>query len=652
MGRERRLPVGAEVQAGGTHFRVWASRHQRVEVELESEGTPVRVELDSEPGGYFSKLVPGVEAGDLYRFRLGEESAYPDPASRFQPNGPHGPSQVVDPSAFAWTDSDWKGVSLPGQVIYELHIGTFTREGTWSAAARELPELARAGITVIEVMPIADFAGRFGWGYDGVNLFAPTRLYGTPDDFRRFVDTAHANGLGVILDVVYNHLGPDGNYLPQFGPYLSDRHKNEWGDNINFDGPDAGPVREYFATNAGYWIDEFHLDGLRLDATHAIVDDSPEHILVEVGRQAKKSARGRATMVVNENESQHAKMVRPVERGGYGLDGLWNDDFHHSAMVALTGRNEAYYSDHLGTPQEFVSVAKYGYLFQGQRYAWQENRRGTPAFDLSPWRFVTFIQNHDQVANSGRGLRCQQLTSPGRYRAMTAVLLLFPGTPMLFMGQEFASSAPFFYFADHNPELAKLVRAGRAEFMTQFRTLDRPDLAAWLPDPGDPATFEQCKLDFAERQRNSCEYRLHKDLLHLRREDPAFRPRDERSVDGAVLGPEAFVIRYFEGTPDGTKDRLLLVNFGRDLYLDRAPEPLLAPPEGHGWEVLWSSESLDYGGDGTPPPEAVDGWRVMGDAAVVLAPEMLPSIDRAAAHKAAEDRAKERKRRERTRLME
>ncbi len=652
MSPQRRLPIGAEVQHGGVHFRVWAPLHRQVEVVLESEGTPFRVSLDAEHKGFFSAFVPGVEAGDLYRFQLSDGNSFPDPASRFQPDGPHGPSQIVDPAAFVWTDSKWKGASLAGQVIYEMHVGTFTREGTWAAAALELPELADLGVTLVEVMPVAEFAGEFGWGYDGVDLYAPTRLYGTPDDFRQFVDDAHRVGVAVILDTVYNHFGPDGNYLPKFGPYLSNQHKNEWGDNINFDGPDAGPVREFFAANAGYWIDEFHLDGLRLDATQAIRDDSPEHILVEVGRRVRSAARGRATIIVNENEPQHAKMVRSVERGGYGLDGLWNDDFHHSAMVAMTGRNEAYYSDQFGAPQEFISAAKYGYLFQGQRYSWQEQRRGTPAFDLAPWQFVNFIQNHDQVANLGHGARCHQVSSPGRYRAMTAVLLLFPGTPMLFQGQEFAASTPFFYFASHQPELAKLIRAGRAEFMSQFRSLDRPDLFAWLPDPGDLATFERCKLDFAERQKHAHDYRLHKDLLRLRREDSAFRPRDTRWVDGAVLGPHAFVLRYFEGTPDGTKDRLLLANFGRDLYLDQAPEPLLAPPEGCGWNLLWSSEAPDYGGTGTPPTEAADGWRVTGEAAVLLAPERLPPFDRTAAHKAAEGRAKERKRRERTWLKE
>jgi maltooligosyltrehalose trehalohydrolase len=340
-----------------------------------------------------------------------------------------------------------------------------------------------------------------------------------------------------------------------------------------------------------------------------------------------------------------------VEKGGYGLDGLWNDDFHHSAMVALTGKNEAYYTDHLGTPQEFLSAAKYGYLFQGQRYSWQEQRRGTPAFDLAPWRFVNFIQNHDQVANSGRGLRCRELSSPGRYKAMTAAMLLFPGTPMLFMGQEFAARSPFHYFADHVPELAKLVHEGRTEFMTQFRSLDRPDLAAGLPVPHARETFERCKLDFADRERNAPLYRLHKDLLKLRKTDPAFRPTDRRIVDGAVLGPQAFVLRYFPSESDRTLDRILLVNMGRDWHLDQAPEPLLAPPEGHGWAVQWSSDAPEYGGDGTAPPETISGWRLPGEAALLLAPvpEAPPDEETKLRAKADGD---ERKRRERTGISE
>jgi maltooligosyltrehalose trehalohydrolase len=623
---KRRLPIGAEVLADGSvHFRVWAPRRREVAVVLEGgtaggEERPLIAPLQSEGNDYFSGRVLQARPGTLYRYRLdGEATAYPDPASRFQPQGPHGPSEVIDPSVFPWADQHWQGCGLEGQVIYEMHLGTFTREGTYEAATRQFPALADLGITVVEIMPVAEFPGRFGWGYDGVDLFAPTRLYGRPDDLRRFVDRAHAAGLGVILDVVYNHVGPDGNYLKEFSKdYFTDRYKNEWGEAINFDGPDAGPVREFFLANAGYWIDEFHFDGLRLDATQQIFDRSGEHILAAITRRAWEKARGRATLLVAENEPQEVKLVRPLDQGGYGLDGLWNDDFHHSATVILSGHNEAYYTDYLGTPQEFISVAKWGYLYQGQRFKWQKKRRGTPTFGLKPATFITFIQNHDQVANSARGLRCHLLASPGRYRAMTALMLLLPGTPMLFQGQEFTASSPFVFFADHNKELARLVRTGRAKFLSQCLSIAQPEMQALLPDPGDPSTFERCKLDFSERARHGEAYALHHDLLRLRRNDPVFRTARIHGLDGAVLGREAFVLRYFGG-PDG--DRLLMVNFGRDLLLDPAPEPLLAPPEGKRWKTLWSSEDPRYGGQGTPPPETEENWRLPGQAAVVLRPE-------------------------------
>src|SRR5947209_4399304 len=312
---DRRLPVGAEVlPGGGVHFRVWAPRRREVEVAL--EGGPA-VRLSAEGGGYFSGRSAEAGAGALYRYRLDGEGPFPDPASRFQPQGPHGPSQVIDPGTFRWTDGDWKGVGRDGQVLYELHVGTFTREGTWEAAARELPALAELGVTVVEMMPVAEFPGRFGWGYDGVDLFAPTRLYGTPDDLRRFIDRAHAAGLGVLLDVVYNHFGPDGNYLKQFTPaYFTDRYKNEWGEAVNFDGPDAAPVREFFLANAGYWIDEFHLDGLRLDATQQMFDRSPHCIIEEFATAARDNAPGRSTIIVAENEPQEVKLLRSVQDGG------------------------------------------------------------------------------------------------------------------------------------------------------------------------------------------------------------------------------------------------------------------------------------------------------------------------------------------------
>jgi maltooligosyltrehalose trehalohydrolase len=616
----RRLPAGAEVlPGGGVHFRVWASRRKRVEVVVESGGGRSLTELEAEDGGYFSGVVDEARDGTLYRFRLdGDDYLYPDPASRFQPEGPHGPSRVVDPSKFRWTDGAWKGAALKGQIIYELHVGTFTRRGTWEAAARELKELAGVGVTCIELMPVAEFPGRFGWGYDGVGLFAPTRLYGEPDDLRRFVDEAHAAGIAVILDVVYNHLGPDGNYLPQFSAdYFTDRFETDWGDPINFDGPGSGPVREFILANARYWVEEFHMDGLRLDATQNIYDDSEDHIIAAVVREVRAAARGRETIIVGENEPQHTNLVRPPEQGGYGLDALWNDDFHHSAMVALDGHNEAYYTDYLGKPQEFISAVKYGYLYQGQHYKWQKKRRGSPGLDLKPEHFINFIQNHDQLANSGQGERAHRLTGPGRFRAMTALVLLAPGTPMLFQGQEFAASAPFFYFADHEGALAEQVRGGREKFLRQFPSIATAESQACIPVPHDPATFERCKLDFEERERHAGVYALHRDLLKLRREDPVFKLQRKGGVDGAVLGPEAFVLRFFA---DDGQDRLLVVNFGTDIHLDPAPEPLLAPPRRMRWGVLWSSESVAYGGCGTPPPDTDENWRITGHAAVALAP--------------------------------
>lgn len=613
----RRYPVGAEVVAGGVHFRVWAPQRKLVDVKLE-DGTlhPLAAEAD----GYFSRFVPNLGAGTRYRIALDSGDAFPDPASRFQPEGPHGPSEVVDASRYRWDDSVWRGASIKGQVIYEMHVGTFTKDGTWAAATRELPELAACGITCIEVMPIADFPGKFGWGYDGVNLYAPTRLYGTPDDLRRFIDSAHALGIAVILDVVYNHLGPDGNYIMQFTPaYFTDKYKTEWGEPINFDGPDSGPVREFFLSNAAYWIDEYHFDGLRLDATQNIYDDttdSSKHILAEIAMSVRAAAKGRETIIVAENEPQHPRLVRPIDSGGYGLDGLWNDDFHHSAMVALTGRAEAYYTDYRGAPQEFISAIKYGYLYQGQWYSWQSQRRGQAGLNVPPAAFVTFIQNHDQVANSGRGLRAQQLTSPGRYRAMTALTLLAPGTPMFFQGQEFAASAPFFYFADHEPDLAAKVSSGRQEFLTQFVSLADSAMERVLADPAKPETFTRCKLDFTERETHRAAYDLTKDLLRLRREDPAFNAQAPGSVDGAVILESAFVLRFFR---DDGSDRLLIVNFGRDVHTPTCPEPLLAPPDGMKWTILLSTEDPKYGGSGTPVVDGDEhGRRLIGEASVVL----------------------------------
>jgi len=614
--KERTLPGGAELASTGVHFRVWAPDRKEVTVVATSGGRKIAVGLKPETGGYWSATAAGLRAGDRYGFRLDSDSrTYPDPFSRFQPDGPHGPSEVVDPAAFAWTDGGWKGIALPGQVLYELHVGTFSPAGTWKGAAEHLDKLADLGVTCIEVMPVAEFPGEFGWGYDGVSLFAPSHLYGTPDDFRRFVDRAHGLGLGVILDVVYNHLGPDGNYLPAFSShYFSDRHKTDWGEAINYDGPQSEAVREFFVSNATYWIREFHLDGLRLDATQNIYDSSPLHVVAELSRDARRAAGGKSLLLIAENEEQRSLLLRPIEEEGHGLDAVWNDDFHHTAIVALTGQSEAYYSDYRGTPQELISAIKRGYLYQGQTSAWQKKRRGTSALKTPPRRFISFLENHDQVANSARGSRRHQLGHPGQYRALTALLLLAPTTPLLFQGQEFAAQAPFLYFADHHSELAPLVAEGRRKFLSQFPSLTSPETQQGIPDPADRETFERCRLDWSERERNAEMVSLHRDLLTLRREDPVLS--GGASVDGAVLGDNAFLIRFF--APDGL-DRLFLMNLGQDLTLAPAPEPLLAEPDGAVWETLWSSDAPHYGGPGIPPLEQQGGWSLAKHSAVLLA---------------------------------
>jgi maltooligosyltrehalose trehalohydrolase len=613
----RRLPVGADflLAQNGTHFRVWAPVRKEVRVVFRESFPPLH--LEPEGNGYFSAWAPGIPPGTRYKYELDAEDPYPDPASRFQPDGPHGFSEVINPDSFPWTDHSWPGISLPGQVIYEIHLGTFTPEGTWNSAAEKLPYLSETGITLLEIMPVADFPGKFGWGYDGVQLYAPASIYGSPDDMRRFVDRAHALGIAVILDVVYNHIGPDGNYLPKFSPfYFSQELETDWGAAINYDGQNCAPVREFFRENASYWIREFHLDGLRLDATQDIHDSTQPHIIAEIACAARQAAGKRGIVLIGENEPQDTNLIRPAESGGCGLDALWNDDYHHTAIVALTGKADAYYTDYRGTPQEFISAAKYGYLFQGQWYRWQKQRRGTPSLGLPRPAMVNFIQNHDQVANSGRGQRVHELSSPGAFKALTALTLLCPGTPLLFQGQEFCSSSPFLYFADHKPELARQVFNGRREFLAQWRSLALPEVAACFHDPASPRTVELCKLDFSEVEKHAAMYALHRDLLRLRRQDPVISRQGADGLDGAVLSAHCFLLRFF--SPGFDKDRLLFVNLGTDLDLNPAPEPLLAPPRNMRWSTLWSSDDPQYGGCGTPPLETEESWKIPGLAAAVL----------------------------------
>ncbi len=612
------MAIGAEVCDGGVSFRVWAPNGRKVSVVLEPSGfrCPLRPETD----GYFSEFVPNIESGQLYRFFVDEQGPFPDPASRFQPSGPFGPSQVVDEARFNWSDDAWTGLRPVGQVFYEMHVGTFSSEGTWRSAAERLPELKDVGITTIEIMPVGEFPGRFNWGYDGVNLFAPSRNYGEPDDFRFFVNEAHRLGIGVILDVVYNHFGPSGNFIGNFSSsYFSERYENEWGNAINFDDEHSHGTREFFLENAKYWIREFHLDGLRLDATQQIFDASPLHILDEIEVATRREARGRGVLLICENESQDTKLVRKRAEGGYEMDGLWNDDFHHSALVALTGQNEAYFNDYRGTAQEFISSAKWGYLYQGQWYSWQAKRRGTACIDLPPSVFVNFLENHDQVANSARGDRLFQRTSQGKHRAMTALLLLLPSTPLLFQGQEFASSKPFLYFADHEPELAKHVKEGRIKFLSQFPSLAGEEAEAILPDPAEEATFLRCKLSDEERSQNLAAISLHRDLLRLRKNDSIFSGCERSHLDGEVISEQCFLIRLFGVDGD---DRVLLVNLGRELQVSPRPFPLLVPPAGREWKLIWSSQEFSYGGVGMPELEWDGIFKIPGETTIVLSPEL------------------------------
>ncbi len=577
-----RLDLGANVTEEGTTFRVWAPERNNVAVELSNHETFV---LSKHESGYFTGQFPEIKKNALYKFQLDDGARFPDPCSRYQPQGPHGPSQIIDPQEFPWTDHNWKGIQMAGQVIYELHVGTFTEEGTLDAAARELDRLKDIGVTVIELMPLNECAGRWNWGYDGVDLFAPYHVYGPPDALKRFVDSAHALRMAVVLDVVYNHFGPDGNYLTQFSDNYFSKQDTEWGEAINFDGPNCEAVRHFFIQNACYWISEFHLDGLRLDATQSIFDNSRRHILAEISANARAAAGDRAIILIAENEPQNVRCVQSIDEGGFGLDAMWNDDFHHASRVAITGFSEAYFTDYTGNASEFVALAKHGFLFQGQYYGWQKKNRGTPTLHVPKCSFVTYTQNHDQVANHPDGKRLHEITDQQTYRALLGFALLAPGTPMLFMGQEFESPRPFHFFTDHNKELAKAVDAGRREFLSQFPTYrDSPALAAML-NPNDEVVFSQSKIGSPRTERALSASAFVKELLSLRRTDPVLA-QSEPHIDGAVLHSKSFALRYFDATHG---DRLMIVNLGSAFDFSPVSEPLLAPPENSDWNLLWTS---------------------------------------------------------------
>jgi maltooligosyltrehalose trehalohydrolase len=453
-----------------------------------------------------------------------------------------------------------------------------------------------------------------------VNLFAPCPVYGSPDDLRRLVDDAHRLGLSVILDVVYNHLGPDGNYLSQFSKsYFTDKYPAEWGEPIRFEGEEARPVRDFFVQNAVYWISEFHFDGLRLDATQSLFDSSKPHIIAELAEAAREATPDRRLLIIGETEPQDVTLVRPREQGGHGLDAIWVDDFHHTARVRATGRAEAYTQDYHGNARELLSCALRNSLYQGQWYAWQKKGRGSVLRGTDPKRVIFFLQNHDQIANLLRGQRLHHVAAPSVARALTTFWLLLPQTPLLFMGQEFWASSPFFFFVDHVPELQKKVNEGRAEFVAQFASARCAMETEGYELPSVDEAYRRSQLDHAERDqpghREALE--LHRALLELRRTDPCFSAQDRSQLDGAVLGEDALVLRY-----SGEKgDRLLLLNLGSDLRYEPCPEPLLAPLPGTRWRRLLSSEEIRFGGGGVCHPDGTGTWLLPGYTALVLASE-------------------------------
>lgn len=604
------MPIGAQPDAAGTRFRVWAPVARTVEVLVAQGDRRGSYALAREPDGYFTAHVAGIGAGARYSYRVDGGDPRPDPAARAQPEGPHGPSEVVDPAAFSWHDTDWHGVPLEDLVIYELHVGCATPSGTFDGLIARLDNLVRLGVTAIELMPVAQFPGRRGWGYDGVDLFAPHWAYGGPTGLRRLVDAAHARGLAVLLDVVYNHLGPDGNYLRVFSPtYFTDRYQTPWGEAVNMDGPGSRPVREFFITNALYWAHEYHLDGLRLDAVHAIFDESTPPILAELATRLRASLPpDRHFLLIAESEANDPQLVRPTQRGGWGLDGVWADDFHHQVRVALTGEQDGYYADYSGSAADLATTIRRGWFYTGQPTLRSGQPRGAPADDIAAAHFVYCIQNHDQVGNRAFGERLHHQVPLAAYRAASALLLLAPQTPLLWMGQEWAASTPFLFFTDHNQTLGRLVTEGRRKEFAAFSAF----AGEAIPDPQAEATFHRSILRWEERERepHAAVLRLYQDLLALRRSHPALRGG---SFSVQPVGEHAIALRR-----EAPGHHLLaLVNLGGPTRVDLAASPELTPPDGARWLPLLDTEDARYGGQA---PARRDGTLLSfaGPAAVVL----------------------------------
>lgn len=571
MRRQHRMPFGAEYcPEQGVRFRLWAPKAREVKLSLWSDAGEISYPMRPNQG-WFETLVEHAQPASRYKFHIDAGLKVPDPASRFQPLDVHGPSAVVDPAAFEWTDENWRGRPWQEAVIYELHLGTFTPEGTFAAAQKRLEYLAGIGVTAVELMPLADFPGKRNWGYDGVLQFAPDSQYGEPDDLKSLIQSAHRLGLMMFLDVVYNHFGPEGNYLHSYAPdFFTRRHRTPWGDAINFDGPGSRTVRDFFIHNALYWLNEYHFDGLRFDAVHAIVDDSQPDFLTELAETLRRDVRpsGRYIHLVLENDNNAAHYLKADEDARPKLyTAQWNDDIHHALHVTLTGENDGYYGDHGNAPvRRLGRCLTQGFDYQGEISHYRDHQpRGEPSRNLPLTAFVSFLQNHDQVGNRAFGDRLGAIVTSRKLRVVTSILLLAPAPPLLFMGEEFNATTPFLFFCDFGPDLAAQVTEGRRNEFARFARFDDPAARSQIPDPGALETFDRSKLDWRSiEQPEQREWlNFYRTLLDLRHRElaPRIQGVTGEAAHFEVLGERALRVEW---RLSGGEVLHLLANLGDD----------------------------------------------------------------------------------------
>lgn len=576
---------------GSWQFLLWAPQSRSVAVKLPDADRTIPMEALAQ--GYHRAVLEDVSAGTRYRYRLADGRELPDPASRFQPEGVHGPSQLVDTAAFRWTDHNWKGRLLEGSVLYELHVGTYTPEGTFEAVVAHLPRLAELGVTSIEVMPVAQFPGARNWGYDGVYEYAPQNSYGGPNGLQRLVDAIHAQGLAAILDVVYNHLGPEGNYLGEFAPYFTNRYRTPWGQAVNFDGPGSNDVRRFFRENALYWLEDYHFDALRLDAVHGIFDFSARHFLAELKLAAEELSQklGRRIQLIAESDLNDSRLLLDRTRGGYGLDAQWSDDFHHSVHTVLTKEKRGYYED-FGGIEPLVSTLQDGWYYRGQYSSHRQRNHGNAPGEIAPSRFVVYDQNHDQVGNRAAGDRLSTLIPFETLKLAAGVTLLSPFTPLIFMGEEYGETAPFQYFTSHgDPALVEAVRSGRRDEFAAFGWQEE------VPNPQDEETFLRSHLDhrLQEQEPHKDLFRFYQKLIRLRAE-LGIASATSHSV--RKIGESQALLMY----KASSRDLAIVLNFAE------LPVSLKLPELAGNWasllysaDVSWSDLAPDY--TPTPLPE-------------------------------------------------